>query len=95
MPPIRLERGGRHPDVQEACIVGTPDANRGETVKAIIVLKAGRAGKVHPEDIMTWARDHMAAYKIPRRVEFAETLPKSATGKVQWRLLQEREFAKA
>jgi len=85
----------RHPDVQEACIVGTPDASRGETVKAIIVLKAGRAGKVHPEDIMTWARDHMAAYKIPRRVEFAETLPKSATGKVQWRLLQEREFAKA
>jgi fatty-acyl-CoA synthase len=85
----------RHPDVQEACIVGTPDANRGETVKAFIVLKAGRAGKVQPEDIITWARDHMAAYKIPRRVEFAETLPKSATGKVQWRLLQEQEFAKA
>ncbi|MEO8038806.1 MAG: long-chain fatty acid--CoA ligase [Betaproteobacteria bacterium] len=84
----------RHPDVQEACIVGTPDANRGETVKAFIVLKAGRAGNASQDDIIAWARDHMAAYKIPRLIEFAEALPKSATGKVQWRLLQEREFAK-
>jgi fatty-acyl-CoA synthase len=84
----------RHPDVQEACIVGTPDANRGESVKAFVVLKADRAGKVSPEDIIAWARHHMAAYKIPRVIEFAETLPKSATGKVQWRQLQEREFAR-
>ena len=84
----------RHPDVQEACIVGTPDASRGETVKAFIVLKSGRKGSVGPEDIIAWAREHMAAYKIPRVIEFAETLPKSATGKVQWRLLQEKEFAK-
>jgi fatty-acyl-CoA synthase len=85
----------RHPDVQEACIVGTPDPSRGETVKAFIVLKAGRRGEVSADEIIGWAREHMAAYKIPRVVEFAETLPKSATGKVQWRLLQEREFARA
>jgi len=85
----------RHPDVQEACIVGMPDANRGETVKAFIVLKSNRSGNPSPDDIIAWAREHMAAYKIPRMVEFADELPKSATGKVQWRLLQEREFAKA
>jgi fatty-acyl-CoA synthase len=85
----------RHPDVQEACIVGTPDPSRGETVKAFIVLKSGRRESVRSEDIIAWAREHMAAYKIPRVVEFADALPKSATGKVQWRLLQEREFTKA
>jgi fatty-acyl-CoA synthase len=83
----------RHPDVLEACIVGTPDARTGETVKAVVVLRAGRAGQVSAEDIVAWARQNMAAYKVPRVIEFAESLPKSATGKVQWRALQEREFA--
>jgi len=81
-----------HPDVQEACVIGTQDPHRGETVKAVIVLKAASQGKVAPEDIIGWCRSHMAAYKIPRVVEFADHLPKSATGKVQWRLLQEREL---
>jgi fatty-acyl-CoA synthase len=80
-----------HPDVQEACIIGANDPLRGETVKGLIVLKADRRGKVSPEEIIGWCRDHMAAYKIPRLIEFADSLPKSATGKVQWRLLQERE----
>jgi fatty-acyl-CoA synthase len=80
-----------HPDVQEACIIGSHDPHRGETVKALIVLKAGGRGRVDTEGIIAWCRDHMAAYKIPRVVEFADSLPKSATGKVQWRLLQERE----
>ena len=80
-----------HPDVQEACIIATNDPHRGETVKGLIVLKADRRGKVSPEEIIGWCRDHMAAYKIPRLIEFADSLPKSATGKVQWRLLQERE----
>jgi len=80
-----------HPDVQEACIIGTNNPQRGETVKALIVLKADRRGKVNPEEIIGWCRSHMAAYKIPRLIEFADSLPKSATGKVQWRLLQERE----
>jgi fatty-acyl-CoA synthase len=80
-----------HPDVQEACIIGANDPLRGETVKCVIVLKADRRGKVSPDEIIGWCRDHMAAYKIPRLIEFADSLPKSATGKVQWRLLQERE----
>jgi fatty-acyl-CoA synthase len=80
-----------HPDVQEACIIGTVDPHRGETVKAVIVLKAGSRGKVSPEELIGWCRSHMAAYKIPRVVELVDSLPKSATGKIQWRLLQERE----
>ena len=50
---------------------------------------------VAPEDITAWARDHMAAYKVPKIVEFVETLPKSGSGKVMWRLLQEREPARS
>jgi len=80
-----------HPDILEACIIAARDAYRGETVKAVVVLKTGRRGKVAAEDIVVWCRTHMAAYKVPRIVEFADSLPKSATGKVQWRLLQERE----
>jgi fatty-acyl-CoA synthase len=82
-----------HPDVQEACVIGAHDPHRGETVKALVVLKAASRGKVSPEEIIGWCRSHMAAYKIPRVVDFVESLPRSATGKVQWRVLQERERA--
>lgn len=83
-----------HPDVQEACIIGTRDERRGETVKAVVVLKEASRGRVSDQDIIDWARQHMAAYKVPRVVEFVERLPKSATGKIQWRLLQEQENSK-
>ncbi|MFT3717614.1 long-chain-fatty-acid--CoA ligase [Pseudorhodoferax sp.] len=77
-----------HPAVQEACVIGVEDARRGETVKALIVCKSG-AGPVTEEDIIAWSREQMAAYKVPRIVEFVAQLPKSATGKIQWRALQE------
>ncbi len=80
-----------HPDIQEACVIGTRDAHRGETVKAIVVLKPAARGKVQPEDISSWAKAHMAAFKYPRVVEFVEQLPKTATGKIFWRKLQEEE----
>ncbi len=80
-----------HPDVQEACVVAAKDARRGETVKAFVVLKAPRRGQVSAEDIIAWARGKMAAYKVPTVIAFEESLPKSATGKIQWRALQERE----
>jgi fatty-acyl-CoA synthase len=79
------------PLVQEACVIAAKDAYRGETVKAVIVLRHEARGHATPEDIVAWAREHMAAYKVPKRVEFAESLPKSGSGKVMWRLLQERE----
>ena len=83
-----------HADVREACVIATQDAHRGETVKAVIVLKDASRGKVAPEEIIAWSRQQMAAYKVPRVIEFLESLPKSATGKVQWRLLQENEKQK-
>jgi fatty-acyl-CoA synthase len=81
-----------HPAVQEACVIGAPDGYRGETVKALVVLKKDVRAK--PEDITGWARDKMAAYKVPRVVEFVDQLPKTPTGKILWRELQERERRK-
>jgi fatty-acyl-CoA synthase len=82
-----------HPDVQEACVIGAPDGYRGETVKALVVLK-NNIHATKPTDIMEWARDKMAAYKVPRLVEFVEQLPKTPTGKILWRELQEKERRK-
>jgi fatty-acyl-CoA synthase len=88
-----------HPDVSEACVIASRDDKRGETVKAVIVPRphardrvasdAGRAALA--DEIAAWARGHMAAYKVPRRIEFVESLPKTGTGKVFWRKLQEAE----
>ncbi|HXS52165.1 MAG TPA: long-chain fatty acid--CoA ligase [Usitatibacter sp.] len=82
-----------HPDVREACVIGAKDARRGETVKAVVALKEGRRGQVSGDEIIAWARGKMAAYKVPTIVEFLDVLPKTATGKIQWRALQERESA--
>jgi len=80
-----------HPDIQEACVIGTRDSHRGETVKAVVVLKPAARGRVAAEDIVAWAREKMAAYKYPRVVQFVDALPKTATGKIFWRKLQEEE----
>ena len=78
-----------HPAVQEACVIASIDPRSGERVKALIVRKA--AGAVTADDIIQWARERMAAYKVPREIEFVDALPRSATGKIDWRLLQEQE----
>ena len=79
------------PWVQEACVIGTRDAYRGESVKAVIVLRDAARASTTEQDIIDWARGHMAAYKVPRQVQFVDALPKSGSGKVMWRQLQERE----
>ncbi|MGT2506943.1 long-chain fatty acid--CoA ligase [Cupriavidus basilensis] len=84
----------KHPAVQDACIIGTHDAYRGETVKALVVLKSTAKGTT-PEEIIDWARKSMAAYKYPRVVEFVDALPRSSTGKVMWRQLQELEKSRS
>ncbi|MGU7779140.1 long-chain-fatty-acid--CoA ligase [Burkholderia sp. PU8-34] len=78
-----------HPAVQEACVIATHDPRRGESVKAVIVLRNG----VHAtdEEIVSWARERMASYKVPRVIRFADSLPRTASGKIHWRLLQEAE----
>ena len=83
----------RHPAIQEACIIATKDAYRGESVKAVVVLRASHQGQVSEQDIIAWCRDHMAVYKVPRVVQFVDALPKSGSGKVMWRVLQEAEAA--
>ena len=85
----------KHPAIQEACIISTRDAYRGESVKAVVVLREAARGTVSEADIIDWCKDHMAAYKYPRFVEFVEALPKSGSGKVMWRSLQEAEAAKS
>jgi len=82
----------QHPAVQECCIIAARDPYRGETVKAVIVKRPGADASA--EDIIAWAQQKMAAYKVPRLVEFVQALPKSATGKVMWRALQEKEMEK-
>ena len=82
----------RHPAVQEACVIGTTDAYRGESVKAVGVLRAGHE-QTTEQDIIDWCRENMAVYKAPRAVSFVAQLPKSGSGKVMWRLLQENEDA--
>jgi fatty-acyl-CoA synthase len=85
----------RHPAIREVCVIGAHDERRGETVKAVVALKDGFAGSVQEQDIVDWAHQNMAAYNSPRIVEFRDSLPKSATGKVQWRALQEEQNKRA
>jgi fatty-acyl-CoA synthase len=85
----------QHPAIQEACVISARDPRRGETVKAVVVLKESHRGRISEQEIVDWAHERMAAYKVPRIVEFVDALPKSGTGKVMWRALQEAEQAKA
>lgn len=77
----------KHPAVKEACVVGVPDAYRGEEIKAYIVLKDGMS--VTEEEMVSWAKQHMADYKYPRIVEFRSELPKTGSGKILRRQLAE------
>ena len=77
-----------HPAIHEACVIAVDDAKRGETVKALIVLKPPQRGQVTEQELIDWSRERMAAYKVPRLIEFVEHLPKSGTGKILWRELQ-------
>lgn len=82
----------RHPKVQKACVVGVPDDRTGEAVKAFIVLRPGQAAT--PEEIVEWCRDPVqgvTGYRVPKQVEFRDSLPETLVGKVLRRVLLEEE----
>ncbi|QHS21516.1 long-chain fatty acid--CoA ligase [Virgibacillus sp. MSP4-1] len=76
-----------HPAVQEAVVVGVPDEYRGETVKAVVVLNEGENSS--EEDLISFCRENLAAYKIPRMIDFRDELPKTNVGKILRRKVRE------
>jgi long-chain acyl-CoA synthetase len=81
-----------HPKILEACTVGIPHKYRGETVKAFIVPKQGEA--LSEEDVIVYCKKNLAAYKVPKIIEFIDELPKSAVGKILRRKLKDIEMDK-
>ncbi len=79
----------RHLGVNEAAVVGVTDAYRGETVKAFVSLTKDHRGEITPDDLITFCKKQMAAYKYPRIVEIIEEVPKTVTGKFLRRKLRE------
>ena len=83
-----------HPAIQQVCVIRARDPYRGETVKAVIVPKPAYRDTVTADEIIAWAKERMSAFKYPRQVEFVDTLPHNAAGKLMWRLVQDDQDAK-
>lgn len=69
-----------HPDILDAAVIGIPDLKWGESVKAFIVRKSGK--DLSEQEVIAYCQNHLASYKKPRFIEFVETLPRNASGKV-------------
>jgi len=80
----------KHPDIEAAAVIGTPDARRGELPVAFILLAEGATSD--PEAIRAWCKDNMATYKVPL-IEIVESMPLTDTGKIKKHVLSERYHA--
>ena len=83
----------QHPEVVEAAAIGVPDEYRGEAVKAFVVKQQGIA--VTEEELVSYCKENLAAYKVPKLVDFRDELPKSTVGKILKRVLADEERNKA
>ncbi|WP_062310230.1 class I adenylate-forming enzyme family protein [Alicyclobacillus sendaiensis] len=83
----------RHEAVRQVAVIGVPDPQKGEVVKAFVVLQPSFVGRVTEADIIAWSREKIAHYKCPRHVEFRDSLPTTGTGKVLRGVLAEEEAA--
>ena len=82
----------QHPKVKEAAVIGLADKLRGEYVKAFVVLKEGE--ECHSKELLRFMREKLAAYKLPRHIEFIDSLPKNSAGKIMKRILKEEQSKK-
>jgi acyl-CoA synthetase (AMP-forming)/AMP-acid ligase II len=78
----------RHPDIQQAAVIGIPDDRLGEVGMAFLVTRSGDPAEV--DGILAWCREQMANYKVPRAIEILDALPLNATGKVEKLVLKAR-----
>jgi long-chain acyl-CoA synthetase len=87
--PVEVEEAlAQHADVAEVAVIGVPHPHWGEAVKALVVLR--RDARTTPEDLIAFARERLAGYKLPRSVAFVTELPRTPSGKVLKRELRER-----
>jgi long-chain acyl-CoA synthetase len=79
----------QHPEVLEAVCIGVPDPESGEAVKLFIVPRPGAS--LTPQSLRAWCKENMSAYKVPRKIEFRQSLPKSNVGKILRRELRDEK----
>jgi acyl-CoA synthetase (AMP-forming)/AMP-acid ligase II len=87
--PIEVEEAlAQHPDVLDVTVIGVPDERWGEAVKALVIRRSGWTATA--DDLIAFARERLAGYKLPRSIEFVDELPRTPSGKVLKRELRER-----